>query len=553
VDLTVLPLCAILTPFTVTTTNGVATSTLTANQSCTTAVLAETTSNGRLGWSNPVTFGPDTIPTSISVTANPNTLPADGSSTSLVTAVVTDCTGPANGVVVTFTINPALGTFPATPYTATTDASGIATATLTAGMSTGMATVTATADSLVDTTTVTFGGMGSIAVAANPDTLLANGSDTSIVTAVVTDALGSPASGVVVTFTISPALGTFPTTPYTATTDASGIATATLTAGMSTGTATVMATADSLVATTTVTLTAVPKGGAVYLPIVMNNWDGIIPPSPAGDLIVTNIAFEPSSPNGGQSYRVIVTIQNTGTLPITSDFWVDLYLNPQDSAGQPVRPTVNHRWDQYCPPGTSPGVGCYGAAWGVTTDFAPGDILALDTASSDPLYSRWPATYDPSHSPFYAQVDSWGTGFWYGAVYETDENNNIYCQTTGSGSCLSMSAAASGVPSPGSRPSGSWEPRPTLPPQSERIMTTIPTPIPALPTATPLPLTSTPMPSPVPVLTVTPLVTPEPEVTDAPSVVPSSGLSQMATTSPAAVDTPTPAATPVPPAVPTDQ
>jgi hypothetical protein len=350
-------------------------------------------------------------------------------------------------------------------------------------------------------------------------------------------------------------LGAFPTTPYTATTDASGIATATLTAGMSTGTATVMATADSLVATTTVTLTAVSKGGSVYLPIVMNNWDGIIPPSPAGDLIVTNIAFEPLPLNEGEPYHVIVTIQNTGTLPITSDFWVDLYLNPDTSTGHPVPPAINDRWDQYCPGGSwDPGEGCYGAAWGVTTDLAPGATLDLHTSQADEDYSDWPPpNYSSSHSPFYAQVDSWDPGFWYGAVYETDETNNIYCQTIGSGSCLSMSAVSSGVPSSGSRPSGFWEPRPTLPLQSERITNTIPTPIPALPTATPLPLISTPIPSPTPVLTVTPLATPEPEVTDAPNVAPSSGLSQMATTSPAAADTSTPVVTPVPPAVPTDQ
>jgi uncharacterized repeat protein (TIGR01451 family) len=555
VDLTVLPLCAILTPFSVATTNGVATSTLTANKSCTTTVLAEATSNGQLGWSNPVTFGPDTIPTSISVTANPNTLPADGSSTSLVTAVVTDCTGPASGVVVTFTINPALGTFPVTPYTATTNASGIATGTLTAGTSTGTATITATADSLVTTTTVTFSGMGSISVAANPDTLQANGSDTSIVTVVVTDTPGSPASGVVVTFTISPALGSFPTTPYTATTNASGIATGTLTAGMSTGTAAVTATADSLVAMTLVTFTAVSRYGGVYLPIVVRNWDGTVPPSPTGDLIVTDIAFDPSPPNEGQPYHVIVTIQNTGTLPVTSDFWVDLYLNPDTSTGHPMPPATNDRWDQYCPGGSwDPGEGCYGAAWGVTTDLAPGATLDLHTSQSDEDYRDWPPpNYSSSHSPFYAQVDSWAPGFSYGAVYETDETNNIYCRTTGSGTCLSMSAVSSGVPSPGSRPSGSWEPRPTLPPQSEWIMTTIPTPAPALPTETPSPPTPTPMPSPTPVPTVTPLATPEPGETDTLNIALSPGPSPMVTTSPEAADTPTPAATPVPPTVPTDQ
>jgi uncharacterized repeat protein (TIGR01451 family) len=42
--------------------------------------------------------------------------------------------------------------------------------------------------------------------------------------------------------------------------------------------------------------------GNIYLPIVVKDWDGTIPPSPTGDLIVTSIAFDPSPPITGTVY-----------------------------------------------------------------------------------------------------------------------------------------------------------------------------------------------------------------------------------------------------------
>jgi uncharacterized repeat protein (TIGR01451 family) len=391
----------------------------------------------------------------------------------------------------------------------------------------------------------------SISVTASPNTLSADGSSNSAVTAVVTHC-GGVANGVVVTFTISPALGVFPSTPHTATTNVNGIATGTLTALVTPGLATVTATADSLAATTPITFTAVPTGGDVYLPIVMRNWDATIP-TPTGDLVVTNIAFDPSPPVTGSAYYVTVTVQNTGTLPVTNDFWVDLYLNPDTSTGHPVPPTVNHIWTNYCPGGSwDPGEGCYGKAWYVTTDLAPGATLDLHTSQADVdgRYSNWPPpTYSSSHSPFYAQVDSWG--YSYGSVSETDESNNTYGPQVAGAASAPMPAVPSGASAPGSRPSGSWEPRPTLPPRSEPAMTITPTPMPTLPKATLSLPTSTPTPSPTPVRTATPSATPEPGMTDTPTATPSPVPSPTATASPEATDTPTPAATPVPTPSPT--
>ena len=87
-------------------------------------------------------FGP---PVTVTVSAFPLTIPADGTSGATITATVSDTVGcVADGTVVTFTTN--LGSFPSDPYTNTT-ASGVATATLTSEKTADTAHVTATADS----------------------------------------------------------------------------------------------------------------------------------------------------------------------------------------------------------------------------------------------------------------------------------------------------------------------------------------------------------------------------------------------------------------------
>ncbi|MEZ4684312.1 MAG: invasin domain 3-containing protein [Caldilineaceae bacterium] len=92
-------------------------------------------------------------PATIALTADPTTLPADGSSTSTVTAVVSDSGGnllPAQ--LVNFVTT--LGTIPAT---ATTDQDGVATVQLMAG-GVGVATVTATSGAASNTVQVTVVG-----------------------------------------------------------------------------------------------------------------------------------------------------------------------------------------------------------------------------------------------------------------------------------------------------------------------------------------------------------------------------------------------------------
>ena len=90
----------------------------------------------------------------MSLEANPASI-AVGGQTSTITATVRDEYGNlvTDGTVVTFTTS--LGSFPATPHTATTS-DGVATATLTSGDTPGQATVTADAGTAQNQTTVEF-------------------------------------------------------------------------------------------------------------------------------------------------------------------------------------------------------------------------------------------------------------------------------------------------------------------------------------------------------------------------------------------------------------
>jgi uncharacterized repeat protein (TIGR01451 family) len=97
---------------------------------------------------NDINFADPPIPTAIIVTVAPSSVFTGGTAT--VTATVSSCVGPVSGQVVTFTIVGAFGSVD--PVTATTNASGIATSTVTAGSTVGTTTITGTAGSLQDTT-----------------------------------------------------------------------------------------------------------------------------------------------------------------------------------------------------------------------------------------------------------------------------------------------------------------------------------------------------------------------------------------------------------------
>ncbi|MCH9662149.1 MAG: Ig-like domain-containing protein [Gammaproteobacteria bacterium] len=223
--------------------DGIATATLTAATATGTATV--TASSGEATGSTNVEFVAGD-PATVAVTANPDTVTADGSSTSTITAVVTDANGnPIAGTEVSFAT-----TLGAIATTATTDANGVATVTLTASTTAGTATVSATAGTASGSADVVFtsGPAANMAVNADPATLPANGSSTSTISALITDANGNPVAGESVDFATT--LGAID--PGTATTNDQGIAVATLTSTTSTGTATVSATANGITNSTAV-------------------------------------------------------------------------------------------------------------------------------------------------------------------------------------------------------------------------------------------------------------------------------------------------------------
>ncbi|MEW6684789.1 MAG: invasin domain 3-containing protein [Candidatus Edwardsbacteria bacterium] len=159
----------------------------------------------------------------ITLTANPTTILPDGKSTSTITATVTDAYGNLVSMNTTVNFTTTLGTITSS---ANTNASGQAIATLTSATKVGTSVVTATSGSGLAQTQVTFSDAPiKLVLAANPNSILANGVSTATITATLTDTTtGQPMAGQIVQF--STTAGTI--TPE-ATTNSSGVATATLT------------------------------------------------------------------------------------------------------------------------------------------------------------------------------------------------------------------------------------------------------------------------------------------------------------------------------------
>jgi len=141
-----------------------------------------------------------------------------------------------------------------------------------------------------------------------------------------------------------------------------------------------------------------------YLPMIGNNWAGQ-PGDPYPDLVVTEVRVQGST--------VQVTIKNQGGAPVTTSFWVDLYVDPD-----PPPAGVNDIW--------SDGRSQHGIVWGVDGSAAlplePGESLSLarDDAFHFPGYSDmvWPV---PPGAAIYVQADSASTLNAYGAVLEGHE------------------------------------------------------------------------------------------------------------------------------------
>jgi hypothetical protein len=133
-----------------------------------------------------------------------------------------------------------------------------------------------------------------------------------------------------------------------------------------------------------------------YLPLALVNH------AVAPDLVITSLIVT--------SNNVTLAIENQGNAPVTDEFWVDVYINP-DSA-----PEVNQYWSL---------IANQGLVWGLTTgvldSLAPGGAITL-TLNDTFFHPEWSQVSWPLDvgTTVYAQVDSYGEHA-FGAVRENHE------------------------------------------------------------------------------------------------------------------------------------
>ncbi|MFH1852659.1 MAG: invasin domain 3-containing protein, partial [Candidatus Neomarinimicrobiota bacterium] len=137
----------------------------------------------------------------LTASADPNQIPANGNAVSSILAILTETTNGNPVVSKILAVSTDRGSIPAQGITGT---NGKSTIILTAGTSAGTATITVKAG-VTATTTVDFISTAPTAVVliASASSILADQNDSSILTATVTDALDNPVSGKTVNFTIS--------------------------------------------------------------------------------------------------------------------------------------------------------------------------------------------------------------------------------------------------------------------------------------------------------------------------------------------------------------
>jgi hypothetical protein len=212
------------------------------------------------------------------------------------------------------------------------------------------------------------------------------------------------------------------------------------TTDLASGTATIgLANGENVACTFNNQQVSPPGTGDIFLPIIFRG--GAAPACTDIDLQITNISV-----NAGV---VTVVIQNTGSCPTDSGFWVDLYANIQGQ--QPanlVGVTGDRRWN-------SPQVKAdQGLAWSISGLNAGASLTLTSDGSSGPppQFAVWPP---PPGSPITAYVDSFDSNDANNATFveiqETNETNNQATIITFTGG-LSASAAGAEPASNLSRP-----------------------------------------------------------------------------------------------------
>ncbi|MCP4710906.1 MAG: hypothetical protein GY869_19970 [Planctomycetes bacterium] len=136
----------------------------------------------------------------------------------------------------------------------------------------------------------------------------------------------------------------------------------------------------------------------IHLPLVMKMT------SQQPDLIVNKLIVTGNA--------ITVTIKNIGGGPVVDSFWVDVYLDPNQTP-----PQINQRWSE---------IASQGLVWGVTQSIPiNGELtLTIGDAYYSETYSGFGGTIPPG-TPVWAQVDSVNLNTTYGAVLESNESNNV--------------------------------------------------------------------------------------------------------------------------------
>jgi uncharacterized repeat protein (TIGR01451 family) len=166
-----------------------------------------------------------------------------------------------------------------------------------------------------------------------------------------------------------------------------------------------------------------PSTGAVFLPIVIRAGTAGLP-----DLVVEDLTATSDS--------VALTIRNQGDGEVTDAFWIDVYFNPSETPG------LNQPWDT---------IADYGVVWGVTTDIPAGDSLTLTTGDEyySPEHSS-PAPW-PVEANVFALVDSINYETTYGAVLESNEDNNLFGPVTSTADVTGGTVQSGGQSQPAAR------------------------------------------------------------------------------------------------------
>ncbi|HEX8683506.1 MAG TPA: hypothetical protein VF707_14390 [Ardenticatenaceae bacterium] len=129
---------------------------------------------------------------------------------------------------------------------------------------------------------------------------------------------------------------------------------------------------------------------------------------PGPNLVAQIIEVTPAEPTVNDIVNVRVLVENVGTVPATSDFWVDLYVSPEGT------PAANQAW---------PDIAEYGATWFVE-GLDVGEEVVLDSLDADASRSNLLRFIEEGPVELFVYVDSYGVSP-SGAVAEQDEANNL--------------------------------------------------------------------------------------------------------------------------------